>query len=241
MREFILLGVQAGDAAAAVASLDRLIDKNRRQAVSGLGMDVLLEGTVKANLDRIYSELQPQVRAIRFHNPATVLEILQDVREQRRQGRLKPEQSRRIDGMMWGTYSYAPNCKGDLVVSLHVEFRDGSSVSFSCQGRPDHVSAQLASQIFQHFQGTRAQSTVLVERRRLTLLGAAPGKLWAHASSLGMAVAACRALGGRLPVCSVHAAPQSGPNRCGDGGRRPPFLLRALNPWNGAHPGPSSP
>ena len=199
VRDMVLLGAQPSDAAAAVAAMDRLIDKNRRLAVTGLGMDVLLEGSIKAQLDRIYEALQPQVRALRFHNPSTLLDILQDVREQRRQGRLSREQMARIDGMMWGTYSYAPQCKGELVVTLHVEMRDGTSINFGCTGRPDHVAVQLATQVFQHFQGTRVPSTVTVDGRRLTILGAAPGRLSAHASSLGMAVAACRALGGRLP------------------------------------------
>ena len=200
VRQMMLLGAAPVEAAAAVVAMDGLIDKNRRLATAGMGMDVLLEGSIKAQLDRIYGEIRPQLRAIRFHNPATLIDILHDVREQRRQGQLNAEQLRRIDGLMWGTYSYAPGCRGEVVVSLHVEMRDGSSVSFGCTGRPEHVAAQLASQVFQHFQGTRAPSTVVVDGQRLAIVGAAPGRLTAQASSLGMAQAACRAQAARLPT-----------------------------------------
>lgn len=197
--QMVMLGANPTEAAASLQALDRLIDKNRQQATAGYGMDVLLEGTLKAQIDRIYSRLRPQVPALRFHNPSTLTALLEDVREQRRQGRLDSEQARRIDGLIWGTYSYAPGCKGEIVVTIHVEQRNGSSTSFGCAGRPDHVAAQLATQVFRHFQGTRLPSTIQVGGRALTILGAAPGAAQAHASSQTMAASACRALNGRLP------------------------------------------
>jgi hypothetical protein len=77
------------------------------------------------------------------------------------------------------------------------------------------VASQLASQVFQHFQGTRAPSVVRVGGQSLTIVGAAPGRLYAHVSNLGMAVSACRALGARLP--SLEELEQIG----------------LLGPWNG--------
>ena len=202
--QMVTAGAAPVDAAQAVLVLDRLIDRQRRLATAGYGMDVLLEGTLKAQIDRLYSRLQPQSPALRFHNPTNLIALLEEVRDQRRQGRLDADQLRRIDGLIWGTYSYAPGCKGEVTVTIHVEQRNGSSTSFGCTGRPDHVGAQLAAQVFRHFQGTRVPSTVQVGGQPVTLLGAAPGMIKAHASSQGMAVAACRTLNGRLPTLTEY-------------------------------------
>jgi hypothetical protein len=50
--------------------------------------------------------------------------LVRDLHEQKRQGYLDQRYLTGLSGVAWGTYSYSPNCKGDLSVTLHIETKD---------------------------------------------------------------------------------------------------------------------
>ena len=64
------------------------------------------------------------------------------------------QQMSRVKGFVWGTYSYSPGCKGDVLVTLHVVLPRGESVSFQAQGKPESVMGNIAVQMVRHFQRT---------------------------------------------------------------------------------------
>ena len=57
--------------------------------------------------------------------------------------------------MAWGTYGYAPGCRGDVRLALHLEMRTGQPHSFSAQGSPIQASGLITAQIFRFYQPTR--------------------------------------------------------------------------------------
>ena len=60
IKELVMLGGYAKEAVEALQLIDGLIDKNRRLASAGMGMDVTLEGALKAAIDQLYRQLQPR-------------------------------------------------------------------------------------------------------------------------------------------------------------------------------------
>ena len=64
------------------------------------------------------------------------------------------QQMSRVKGFAWGTYSFALNCLGDLLVTLHVVLPRGETVNFQAQGRPEQGMSGIAMQMVRHFQRT---------------------------------------------------------------------------------------
>ena len=122
-----------------------------------------------------------------------------NVRRPGQEGPLTREQLTRLNGLIWGTYSYAPRCAGDLLVTVHVELKSGKSYSFNSGGRLEVVVADLAHQLLREFQSTQFPTTVAMGNRRLTLLGT-PGGVACTAPSAVEAERACKAMNARLPT-----------------------------------------
>ena len=214
LKDVLAYGAQADEALDSLLAMDALTDKNRKLATTGFGMDMTLEAGLKAALDGLYRELKPRERKLVFINPAPLLELLRDLRTQQRQGNLDLKQLSKISGFAWGTYAYGPGCRGDLLVSIHVELATGASHSFQAQGRPESVMGSVASQIFQHFQRTQFPSVVSIDKKSLTLLGA-PGSPVGMAPTPALAESACKAIRARLPSVDEYE------------------FLSALGDWNG--------
>ncbi len=199
VKSLLMEGASPLDALTVVATLDSLIDKSRRLAAAGMGMDVTLEANVKASIDQLYREIRVPSRQITFYNPASLIELLQDVREEKRRGTLNPRQLAKISGMAWGTYGYAPGCRGDIRLTLHLEMRTGQTQSFSAQGSPTQASGLIAAQIFRHYQSTRLPSEIKLAGRALTIVGTPAGN-FSHTPSVAVAEKTCLSLQARLPT-----------------------------------------
>ena len=182
-----------------VQAMDEMENANRAQANAGLGMDVLLEGSFKATLDAYYRDLQPGQRKIAFFNPMPLTQLVRGLRDQKRQGYLDDKLVRDLYGIFWGTYSFAQDCNGQVLVTMHLEAKDGTTRSFQAQGLPQSVMQSVAGQVFDYFQKTRFPSKVMMGNRSLELLGA-PSMPVAHTAGPAAAERACANLNARLPT-----------------------------------------
>ncbi|MEY3873000.1 MAG: hypothetical protein RLZZ296_1995 [Pseudomonadota bacterium] len=214
LKDLFGAGLASADAVGILMAIDGLIDKNRRLASSGLGMDVTLEASLKAAIDGFYRKINPKEKKLSFVNPAPLLDLLRDLRTEKRQGSLDLSQLAKISGFAWGTYAYSPGCRGDIMVTIHVELASGASYSFQAQGRPESVMASVGSQMFEYFQRTQFPSVVRMGAKSLTLVGA-PGSPIGVAPSPAVAQSACVLSHARLPTFEEYE------------------FLSALGDWNG--------
>ncbi|WP_146183846.1 hypothetical protein [Limnohabitans sp. T6-20] len=180
-------------------TVDKLIQQGRRQATSGFGMDMLLESSFKAALDRIYDEVHPKTRHISFFNPAPLNELVRELRNQKRQGYLDASLLKGLNAVAWGSYSYSPGCKGEVVAALHFETDKGQTFNFQARGLPESVMHTIASQAFQQFQKTHFPSMVTYRGQKLQLLGS-PGAPIGEVSAPRKAEHACQSIQARLPT-----------------------------------------
>ena len=192
-------GAQDVYAIGIVQAIDEMENLNRARAASGLGMDVLLEGSFKAALDGYYRDVQPGRRQLSFFNPMQLTQLVRTVRDQKRQGYLDEKLVKDLQGIFWGTYSFGPGCTGNVLVTLHLEDKDGETYSFQGQGLPQSVMHALAGQIFEYFQRTKFPSKVAMGKGTLEVLGA-PGAAFAHTPDTPSAERVCKQMSGRLPT-----------------------------------------
>lgn len=214
LRLMLQLGADPVQATQALSTLDELTAQLRQRATSGMGMDVLLEGTFKASMDQLYRDAQPRQRNVGFFNPASLQDQVRELREQKRQGYLDTRQLKDLNAIAWGTYAYAPQCKGDLVVTLHIQTLCGETFNYQGRGQPAAVMQGIANQVFSQFQMTRFPSKVRIGNRTLELLGAPSGSI-GLAPSTEIAQAACLSMQARLPTVEEYQ------------------YLEALGNWNG--------
>lgn len=212
--DLIRAGADPQQAPALLQTLDSLIDQGRQRATSGFGMDVLLEGSFKAALDRAYAQHQPRTRQLTFFNPTALNELVRVLRAQQRLGSLTAKPLTGLSGVAWGTYSFSPGCQGGLLVSLHIETPSGLTFNYQARGMPESVMGQIAFQAFSQFQKTRFPSQVVHLGKRLQLLGA-PGRGIGSTHSPRQAAYACKCMQARLPSVGEY------------------IYLNELGPWNG--------
>jgi hypothetical protein len=212
--ELMAMGAETKDAVQAITVIDNLIDKQRQLARIGSGMDVSLEGIIKSSLDQIYRDVQPKERKLSFFNPTTLIELLDELKEQHRQAHVDAKQLARLSGIAWGTYAYGPSCNNEVLVTLHVTLHGGETYNFNAKGEPEWAANALAGMLFKQFQGTRFPSQVNLNGESLTLVGA-PGSPVSHAPSPAMAEKACASMKARLPTWEEYE------------------LLAILGDWNG--------
>ena len=201
--DLIRAGADPKQAPELLQTLDSLIDQGRQRATGGFGMDVLLEGSFKAALDRVYEQHQPRARQVSFFNPAALNELVRVLRAQQRQGSLQSNQLSGLTGVAWGTYSYSPGCKGDVLVTLHIETQPGQTYNYQARGLPESVMGQIAYQVFSQFQKTRFPSQVTHLGKALELLGA-PGNVLGSTNSPRKAQYACECMQARLPTVGEY-------------------------------------
>lgn len=199
LRSLISLGVNAPEAVYAIKKIDELIDKNKALATEGSGMDITLEATLKASVNSLSRNINPQNTRLEFANPGTATETLQGVKNNQRFDTTDPALLTKVKGFVWGTYSYSPGCKGDVLVTLHVVLPKGESVSFQDQGRPENVMRKLAMQMVTHFQKTSFPTMIIMGNRILVLVGA-PGSSINQAPNSEIAREACQMVQARLPT-----------------------------------------
>jgi len=203
IRSLIREGVDSRNIVNLLYVMDDQINRQRSIASSSPGMDVMLAGSVKASLDRVYRERSPQVRKFNFFNPAPMNELLRLMRDPQKQLAWDPKLIHSLSGVAYGTYSYAPSCRGDLVVTLHVDLTCGHTYHFQAQGFPEQVMQNIGQQIFETFQQTQFPSKVKIGTKNLELVGA-PGTTIGKAPSTRSAEMACKAIQARLPTADEY-------------------------------------
>jgi hypothetical protein len=201
--DLIRAGAEPKQAPELLQTLDSLIDQGRQRATAGFGMDVLLEGSFKAALDRVYEEQHPQVRKVSFYNPSALNELVRVLRAQQRQGILEASQLRGLTGVAWGAFSFSSGCKGDVLVTLHIETQPGQTFNYQARGLPELVMGQIAYQVFSQFQKTHFPSQVTYLGKTLELLGA-PSNVLGTTNSPRKAQFACERMQARLPTVGEY-------------------------------------
>ena len=199
MKELLSLGVSAVDAVYALEKIDALIDKNKALAIQGNGMDIMLEATLKASVNAVTRNFNPQNTRLEFANPGSVAQLIQGLKNNKRFESEDAVLLSKVKGFVWGTYSYSPGCKGDLLVTIHVVLPKGESVSFQDQGKPENVMGKIALQMVRHFQKTSFPTMVMMENKVLVLVGA-PGSSINQAPNPEIARVACKMVNSRLPT-----------------------------------------
>jgi hypothetical protein len=199
VKSLIREGVESKHIVAILNALDHQINQQRSVAGSSPGMDVMLSGSVKASLDRVYRDRSPQNRKVMFFNPAPLNELLRLMRDPQKQVSWDPQLMRSLSGVAYGTYSYAPSCRGEILVTLHIDLSCGNTYHFQAQGFPEQVMYSIGQQVFETFQQTQFPSKIKIGSKSLELVGA-PGATIGKAPSPRSADMACKAIQARLPT-----------------------------------------
>lgn len=199
VRSLLREGVDSRNMVALLNAMDDQVNQQRKVASSSPGMDVLLAGSLKAAVDRVYQDQRPQIRRFNFFNPAPLNELLKQLKDPQKTSVWDPQVMRALSGVAYGTYAYAPTCRGDLVVTLHIDLSCGNTYHFQAQGFPEQVMQSIGQQVFETFQQTQFPSKIKIGSRTLELLGS-PGGAVGRASSPRSAEMACKAIQARLPT-----------------------------------------
>ena len=199
VRDLLREGIDSRSMVGLLNVMDGQINQQRTIAGSSPGMDVMLAGTLKASLDRVYRDRNPQIRKFVFFNTAPLNELLRLMRAPQSQLAWDPKLLKSLSGVAYGTYSYAPSCKGDLLVTVHVDLSCGNTYHFQAQGFPEQVMQSIGAQIFETFQQTQFPSKLKIGNKQLELVGA-PGSGVSVAPTPRSAEMACKAIQARLPT-----------------------------------------
>lgn len=199
VRGLLREGVDPRNLMALLNTLDDQINQQRFVAGSSPGMDVMLAGSLKASLDRVYRDRNPQSRHFAFFNTSALNELMQQQRASKAQSNWDSRLVQGLSGVAFGTYSYAPSCKGDLLVTVHVDLSCGHTYHFQAQGFPEQVMQNIGLQIFETFQRTQFPSKIKIGNQQLELVGA-PSTGVGRAASPKSAEMACKAMKARLPT-----------------------------------------
>jgi hypothetical protein len=199
VRSLLREGVESKNLVSLLITMENQISQQRTVAGSSPGMDVMLGGTLKASLDKVYRDRSPSTRRFNFFNPSPLNELMRQMRDPQRHAVWDPRVMQNLSGVAYGTYSYAPNCRGELRVTLHVDLTCGFSYNFQAQGFPDQVMHNIAQQIFETFQHTQFPSQVKIGGKQLELLGS-PGGGIGRSPTPKSADMACKAMQARLPT-----------------------------------------
>jgi hypothetical protein len=203
VRSLLREGVDSSNLVDLLNVMDQQNTQLRTLADNSPGMDVLLSASLKAAVDKIYSERRPQKRRLNFLNPASMNELLKQIDNSQKMPLWDIQVIRSLNGVAYGTYSYAPSCKGDLVVTLHIDLSCGVTYNFQAKGLPDELMASMGHQIFDTFQKTQFPSKIKIGKRTVELIGAPNGSLGV-APSPKSAEMACKALKARLPSADEY-------------------------------------
>ena len=203
LKDLMRYGASTREGMEALFNLDAMVDKNRGQSLATSRMDVTLEASLKAYLDRMYLGFNPQDIKLQFVDPSPLSDLIKRLRDEERQDTVDVQQLALLSGIAWGTYSYGPGCRGDLLVTIHIELNNGTTVSFQAQGKPELVMSAIAADIVRHFQRTTFPTIVMMGDKPLVLLGAA-GRPINTAPTPVIAERSCALIKARLPTVDEY-------------------------------------
>lgn len=184
--ELMYMGAFGKEASEVLKKFNDMYDLNKRTGTYGL--DVTLENSFKAYLDQVYRQTRPRVKKLVFYSQGDVQASFTN-----------SDILKEMGYMMYGTYSYAPNCAGDIYVTLSVVNRNAEIETFQANGTPATVMGYLAEQVFIRYQKTQFPSAISNAGRTLMVLGALNGDV-AQVVGTRAAELACASIQGRLPT-----------------------------------------
>ncbi len=196
-QELMAYGAYGMEALHMLESFDRLYTKNLALA-SYQNFGVTLESSLKAFVDGYHRDLHPRVKKISFQHLNSLQSIVTSLRSGLPAGNFNDSMMSELDFIAYGTYSLAPNCRGNLQVTLHLIGRNGMTTSYTGTGHPSTVMSIIASQLYTEFQRTQFPSTLRIGQGELTIIGGLSGSV-DEVSDLKMAELACETLDARLP------------------------------------------
>lgn len=179
-QDLMAYGAYGSEALAMLRGFDDMYRRNQALATYQ-NYGVTLEASLKAFVDGYHRDLRPREKKITFLTRSFDESALTD-----------------LDFVAYGTYSLAPNCRGNLQVTLHLIGRDGVTESYTGIGHPSTVMSIIASQVYTQFQRTEFPSTLQIGQNEITIVGALNGSV-DEVSDLKVAELACETLAARLP------------------------------------------
>ncbi|EQC43248.1 hypothetical protein [Bacteriovorax sp. Seq25_V] len=191
-------GAKGKEALQMLQTFDAMYDKNLYLATQHKYLDVTLENSLKGYLDGYYRSYPVSDRKFQFRHMNDIRTIINNASNDRRTGYVPADSYSLVDYIAYGTYSFAPNCKGNIQVTLTMVDNNGNTSSYQAIGSPSVVMSQIASRIFEDFQGTKFPNTLFINGRSLQLVGTHNGTI-GKATSMRQAESACKNRGARLP------------------------------------------
>lgn len=192
-------GASGYEALNLLVNFNSLYDKNQELAVRYNYLDVTLESTLKAYIDQLYRQFTPRTKKISFQYVNDILNIVNAAKAGMRDGYLDNALLAKLDFIAYGTYALAPNCQGDIQVTVHLIGRDGTSESFIASGKPEYVMSKIAADMFTAYQRTQFPSQIRVGDKVLTLVGGLNGSV-DRVADPKIAEESCATLDARLPT-----------------------------------------
>lgn len=192
-------GMEGPDAIDGLIAFSLLYDRNLDLAIKYNYLDVTLESTLKAYIDQYYHQLNPKNKKLSFKTVNDLVNVINAAKIGQRDGYLDSNLISKLDFISYGTYTLAPNCAGDIQVTLHLLGRDGRQESFIGTGSPATVMSQIASQMFEMFQRTQFPSKVKIGVKNLTLVGGLNGSV-DRVTDPRLAEEICSTLNARMPT-----------------------------------------
>lgn len=198
-RTLIEAGASGKEALELMVNFSNMYDHNKNIAMSNPYLyDVTLESSLKAFISGYYRDLRPKTQKISFTHVNDILSIVDAARRGQRDGWLDQQMLDKLDYIAYGTYTLAPNCAGDIQVTLHMIGRNGLSENYIATGRPEVVMSKIASEIFTQFQRTQFPSKLKIGNKEITLVGGLNGSV-DRVPDPAFAEDACSTLDARLP------------------------------------------
>lgn len=191
-------GARGKEALEMLLMFDALYDKNVNLAKQYQYLDVTLENSLKGYLDQYYRSFPVQQRKIEFRHINDIRRIINAVANGQRIGNLSGDPYRVLDYVAYGSYSYAPDCRGRIDVTVTLVGPNGQIKTYQGLERPHIVMSQIASRMFEDFQRTKFPSTLDLGAKSIRLIGATNGSV--AKAGLKQAERACKNMGARLPT-----------------------------------------
>lgn len=191
-------GARGKEALDMLVKFNGLYDKNLALAKSGKSLEVTLENSLKSYLDQFYRTYPSRDRKIKFKHINSAKRIIDAITKDQRPGYFADDIFNELDFIAYGSYSYAPGCRGGIAVTLSLLSQNGDIRTYNALAKPNYVMSSIAAQIFEDFQRTKFPTKLKLLNKTLTLLGGPNGSV-DKAYGLKSAKRACKMLGARLP------------------------------------------
>jgi len=198
-RSLLEMGARGREALDLMVNFSNMYDHNKNVAMSNPYLyDVTLESSLKAFISGYYRDLRPKTQKISFTHVNDIVSIVETAKRGQRDGVLDQDMLNKLDYIAYGTYTLAPNCAGDIQVTLHMIGKNGQSENYIALGKPEVVMSKIASEIFTQFQRTQFPSKLKIGNKEITLVGGLNGSV-DRVPDPDFAEDACATLEARLP------------------------------------------